>query len=502
MDEGIEKNIFVNLESQIDGVCPKFYVNVDDIDIIHEPPEFYQRLKKLIKKAQKRIFLSTLYIGKEERELINCLSNALSNNPSLHVHILADQLRCTRESPGCCSASLLMQLKKKFPDRCEIKLYHTPNLRGLRKQLVPHRFNEGWGLQHMKIYGADDNLIISGANLSRDYFTNRKDRYYLFSDKGLADFFFKTHFLFSQLSFECIPHLSDSSIQLSSTSPVIPFTLKWNNSCPNPLTNPQEFRVAASAKIQQLLQGNREKFLSRNPSKPLSSVYGSELINQAGDDNNKPFHKYEESAIVYPLFQCVPILTSDVHSTEEKVLSIIGTLLSRKEVNWTLTAGYFNVYPALRKQLLKSEGIGEVIVASQQANGFYRSPGPSKLIPPAYQYIAEQFLKDSRKKKRNIDVLQWQNKGNTYHAKGFWLSTQHHKHPFLTTIGSSNYTSRSQQLDLESTLVVMTQNEKLKRKFSTEIELIKQHTKPMNTCQLEKVPMYVKALTSLMKKKL
>lgn len=240
----------------------------------------------------------------------------------------------------------------------------------------------------------------------------------MFSDKGLADFFFKTHFLFSQLSFECIPHLSDSSIQLSSTSPVIPFTLKWNNSCPNPLTNPQEFRVAASAKIQQLLQGNREKFLSRNPSKPLSSVYGSELINQAGDDNNKPFHKYEESAIVYPLFQCVPILTSDVHSTEEKVLSIIGTLLSRKEVNWTLTAGYFNVYPALRKQLLKSEGIGEVIVASQQANGFYRSPGPSKLIPPAYQYIAEQFLKDSRKKKRNIDVLQWQNKGNTYHAKG------------------------------------------------------------------------------------
>ena len=41
-------------------------------------------------------------------------------------------------------------------------MYHTPNFRGLKKRLVPQRFNEGWGLQHIKLYGMDDELILSG----------------------------------------------------------------------------------------------------------------------------------------------------------------------------------------------------------------------------------------------------------------------------------------------------------------------------------------------------
>lgn len=41
-------------------------------------------------------------------------------------------------------------------------MYHTPNLTGLRKQYVPKRINEGWGLQHMKLYGVDDEIIMSG----------------------------------------------------------------------------------------------------------------------------------------------------------------------------------------------------------------------------------------------------------------------------------------------------------------------------------------------------
>lgn len=41
-------------------------------------------------------------------------------------------------------------------------MYHTPNLMGLKKKIVPKRLNEGWGLQHMKLYGIDDEIIISG----------------------------------------------------------------------------------------------------------------------------------------------------------------------------------------------------------------------------------------------------------------------------------------------------------------------------------------------------
>lgn len=41
-------------------------------------------------------------------------------------------------------------------------MYHTPNLTGLRKKYIPKRINEGWGLQHMKLYGVDDEIILSG----------------------------------------------------------------------------------------------------------------------------------------------------------------------------------------------------------------------------------------------------------------------------------------------------------------------------------------------------
>lgn len=41
-------------------------------------------------------------------------------------------------------------------------MYHTPNLTGIRKKYIPRRINEGWGLQHMKLYGIDDEIILSG----------------------------------------------------------------------------------------------------------------------------------------------------------------------------------------------------------------------------------------------------------------------------------------------------------------------------------------------------
>ena len=55
-------------------------------------------------------------------------------------------------------------------------MYHTPLLRGVLKALVPQRYNETLGLQHTKIFVFDDSVILSGANLSSDYFTNRQDR--------------------------------------------------------------------------------------------------------------------------------------------------------------------------------------------------------------------------------------------------------------------------------------------------------------------------------------
>ena len=87
----------------------------------------------------------------------------MKKNPDLRVSILTDALRGTRETPKPCCASLLAPLVEEFGEQqVELRVFHTPNLTGLRKQVVPRRINEGWGLQHMKLYAFDDELIMSG----------------------------------------------------------------------------------------------------------------------------------------------------------------------------------------------------------------------------------------------------------------------------------------------------------------------------------------------------
>lgn len=87
---------------------------------------------------------------------------SLSDNckPDLKIAFLLDYLRGSRGDPN--SRSMVQALVNKHQQRFNLFLYHTPNLRGLLKHLGPERFNEVMGLQHMKIYIFDDDLVLSG----------------------------------------------------------------------------------------------------------------------------------------------------------------------------------------------------------------------------------------------------------------------------------------------------------------------------------------------------
>lgn len=49
---------------------PTFRAKGSDIKVLYEPSQFYQYLLGRIKRAKRRIFLASLYIGKEETELV------------------------------------------------------------------------------------------------------------------------------------------------------------------------------------------------------------------------------------------------------------------------------------------------------------------------------------------------------------------------------------------------------------------------------------------------
>ncbi len=91
---------------------------------------------------------------------VRLIGDSLSDKPALHCSLLLDYLRGSRGVPN--SRSMVQPLVNEYEDRFKLNLYHTPNLRGWLKWAGPERFNEVMGLQHMKIYIFDDDLVLSG----------------------------------------------------------------------------------------------------------------------------------------------------------------------------------------------------------------------------------------------------------------------------------------------------------------------------------------------------
>ncbi|CAH2350088.1 CDP-diacylglycerol--glycerol-3-phosphate 3-phosphatidyltransferase [[Candida] railenensis] len=449
---------------QLDAIAPRFIVPSKEIQILTDPKVFYDVLKLKIKNSKKRIFLSSLYIGKSQVELIQCIDEALTANEDLQVYILTDALRGTREAPeNRCSASLLIPLVEKHgKHRVDIRMYHTPHLNGFTKSLTPRRINESWGLQHMKLYGFDDEIILSGANLSSDYFTNRQDRYYLFSNAALTDYYYEIHNAVSSLSYQL----------LTSSKNVTGFRLTWptsNKSC-EPSMNLERFISDSSYLLEPILKHRK----TENKEIEL-------------DDS-------EIDTIIYPISQFTPLLHPDNDiSTEKSAILRLLSYLDSPQIKWWFTAGYFNMLPQIQERLINGKASGTVITAAPQANSFYKSSGVSYYIPEAYLLCAKKFLEEvqNRGKTSIIKLYEWSNgivntpEGWSYHAKGLWISVPDEEDPCITIIGSSNYTKRAYSLDLESNAIIITKDAELKRNMKLEINNLMKYADPLTLKDFE-----------------
>lgn len=447
---------------------PRFELPAKSVEVLSTPSEFYKTLLRKISQAQDRIFLASLYIGPSETELIDAIRQALCKNEHLQVFILTDALRGTREAPfKQCTASLLAPLVAEFgPRRVQLRLYHTPNLHGIQRLLVPKRFNEGWGLQHMKLYGVDNEIILSGANLSNDYFTNRQDRYFVFKSASLTDYYFKLHQVISSLSYKIIPlqpqtlaqptivdKLKKSVQKLAGLKerPDPTFKLLWDPSVviPEPTKDPRGFIEHSSRIVQPFLRGPAS-----------SSAFGNRSLSANSENADAAANTDEILTYVYPISQLSPLFepSSDA-STELPVVNRILSMLSLNHFNWVFTAGYFNILPEFVDKLLHSSPPhASVIAASPLANGFYKSKGVSGLLPDAYSLLASKFLEKiydtriNRLEDSKIDLLEWQKGtvntpgGWSYHAKGLWIfEPSEHKESEPLEHEEKEYTKATQE---------------------------------------------------------
>lgn len=445
---------------QLDLIAPRFATKGDNITILNLPTTFYATLKKKILSAKHRVFLSTLYVGKAQTDLVETLERALSENDGLHVLILTDALRGTRELPHHASlASLLVPLVEKFgTHRVDLRMYHTPHLSGFKQRLVPKRINETYGLQHMKLYGFDDEIMLSGANLSEDYFTDRQDRYYIFADKNIANYYFRIHRAVLSLLYQLVPNPQPHKHKN--------FLMTWptaNKLC-EPNMNLHRFVSDALFLLEPLLKQH-----------------------DLGDFDLHDDHD-DYDTIVYPVSQFTPLFHhNNDASTEKPAVLRLLSYLDSPLVRWWFTAGYFNMLPQIQERLCNGHARGVVITASAKANSFYKSSGLSYYIPEAYLLIARKFLEElkNRGKDQLIKLYEWQNgvvntpNGWLYHAKGLWVTVPDEELPSISIIGSSNFTKRAYLLDLESNALIITKHDDLKQRMKAEIDNLMVHAHPL-----------------------
>lgn len=306
---------------------------------------------------------------------------------------------------------------------------------------------------------------IKRANLSSDYFTNRQDRYHVFSSKEVTQYFYNIQNAVSSLSF------------LVSPDPQLPagYTLEWpsSNCCPSPLTDSTKYISHASSILTPLIQAS-------TTSSPISS-------------------DSKANTTIYPISQFTPLFpsTSDT-STELPLLTRLLTFLNSPSTpsSWTFTAGYFNPSPTLTSLLLHTTSKNNtVLTASPHANGFYNSPGVSGMLPAAYTLLLRKFLAAAQKiqgPSPSITLREWKRgtvnepNGWTYHAKGLWVSFPSTSssssssfsssteteaktpRPAITVLGSSNYTKRSYTLDLETGVMIVTKDADLQERLRQE----------------------------------
>jgi CDP-diacylglycerol--glycerol-3-phosphate 3-phosphatidyltransferase len=276
----------------------------------------------------------------------------------------------------------------------------------------------------------------------------------VFSSRQVTEYFERIHQAVCKLSFSVIPSKDPAG-----------FIQEWrsDNLCVSPLDDPSAFRKQSTITLGNLIH------LATAAEKLSPSV----------------------NTVVYPLLQFTPLLQPDTSTELPAMRTILSALATPAFAGskWTFTSGYFNMTPEVRQLLLDSNSVNSTIIAaSPWANGFYGSKGVSSMLPAAYSYLARQFLDAVAQKglSDRIQVKEWRRGtvnepgGWTYHSKGLWITLPNENAPSISLVGSSNYTQRSYNLDLEANALIVTRDKDLMKRLGEEENWLQDYAKKVD----------------------
>ena len=131
------------------------------------------------------MILSALYFGTDNltSNVMEAISDRLAQS-DVEVKIVSDFLRSSRNDGHYSEI-----FKKANPSDSKKFQYYLFTASGTNIERLPASLREIYGVHHMKFMIFDDSVIITGANLSETYLSNRHDRYYVLNDcKDICDY--------------------------------------------------------------------------------------------------------------------------------------------------------------------------------------------------------------------------------------------------------------------------------------------------------------------------
>ncbi len=429
---------------------PRIHIQAESIQILESTSFFYKAVLEHIEKAEKRIYMSALYLQDDEagRNILTSLYKAKERNQKLDIKIFVDFHRAQRgligEKNNKGNIVFYNEFKKNF--RSEIGIYG-----------VPVKKKEIFGVLHLKGFTFDDTYIYSGASLNNIYLNHfdkyRLDRYFIINNKKIAD--------------ATVAYLEEYLLSNSAVS------------------------------LFEDENGIDTKDIKKDIRK-LKKSLSKAAYNYDGDCKDSSETKNDEVALT---------LLSGFGKKNNELNDTVLALLKNSKENITIYTPYLNFPKKILKEirnLLKNSVKVNLVVGDIVANDFYTPPGNDFRKIDILPYIYEQNLRNFAKKfSKKIDsgilnVFIWKHNENTFHIKGI----ESDKKYYLLT--GSNLNPRAWNLDLENGMIIYDEREILFESFKIEKERILENSTKIASFreipEIKEYPKEVKKIVGRLKK--
>ena len=400
----------------------KIPLAADAVDCLFSAKSFKAEILTLIEKAQKRIYLTALYLEADEagKDILLALHQAKRKNPDLDIVVCIDFHRAQRGLIG-----------QKKPTETNASWYQeVEKAEGLGIKIlgVPVKRKELFGVQHLKGFIFDNKVLYSGASFNNIYLHQedryRYDRYWLIDSPKLAN---------SMVEFlKTVIVASDAVVSLNAE--VIP--------------------KISSFKMKQ-------KSFSKNLKQASYRFEGEDISTQLS---------------VTPL--------CGLGIRKNALNKCIRKILQSSEKKLVIFTPYFNLPNVLARDLSAALNRGvklTIVIGDKTANDFYiPKERPFKTIG-ALPYLYETNLK--RFTEKHYDALQsgqiklhlWKSDANSFHLKGIYADER-----FVLLTGH-NLNPRAWRLDIENALLIDDPKKSLQGLLDKELSEILKNTLQITT---------------------